>query len=134
LPASYFWRIIRLAAKTTSKGIQVPTVFVTQVPNRRDKDTKMLVPSVNIGPAAEHGEIKIIFPAQAAFFATQDLVRQIEETMKGYNYEAGDCVVALGDPSIIGAVCAWLGKNKGRFTMLKWDRNISRYITARISV
>lgn len=109
-------------------------VFVTQVPNRRDKNTGTMVPAVNIGPAQEHGSIEILLPPQAAFFATADLVRQIDEKLKDYDYDAGDCVVALGDPSIIGAVCAWLGKYKGKFTMLKWDRNISRYVPARITV
>jgi len=101
------------------------TVYVTQVPNRKVGDS--YVPSVNISPAAEHGILITMMPPQASFHATQDLVRQMTEALKAYDYEAGDSILALGDPTIMGVAFAILGKLKGKFRVLKWDRNIKRY-------
>lgn len=112
----------------------MPKVFVTQIPNRRDKETGALVPSINIGPAAEHGDVVVMMPAQASFFATGDLIEQIGNHLCAYNYEDGDAVVALGDPSVIAAAFAYLGAKFGRFTVLKWDRQLGKYLKASINV
>lgn len=110
----------------------MPKVFITQVPHRRDRDTDALVPSVNIAPASEHGEIVVMMPPRTSFYATADLVRQMGEALRDYDYEAGDCLVAMGDPSVIAVACGWLALHKGRFTLLKWDRNLGRYLPCHI--
>lgn len=112
----------------------MPKVFVTQVPNKRDHATGAFVPSVNISPAAEHGEVIVMMPPSAPFHATGDLVRQLREHLRDYNYERGDALVALGDPAIIAVACAILGKDFGRFIVLKWDRNVARYLPAHVRV
>lgn len=109
-------------------------VFITQVPHRRDADTKALVPTVNIAPASEHGEIVVMMPPQASFHNTADLTQQLRKHLREYNYDAGDSIVALGDPSIIAVAFGILGRLHGQFTVLKWDKNIGRYLPARISV
>lgn len=109
-------------------------VYITQVPHRRDRETNAFVPSVNISPASEHGELVVMMPPRAAFHATGDLVRQLREHLKDYDYEAGDSLVALGDPAIIAVACAILGKMHGRFTVLKWDKNVGRYLPAHVVV
>lgn len=109
-------------------------VFITQIPHKRDKDTGAFVPSVNISPASEHGELIVMMPPRAAFFATGDLVKQMRDHLKDYNYEAGDSLVALGDPAVIAVACAILGSMYGKFTVLKWDRNVGRYIPSHIAV
>lgn len=114
--------------------MKTPKVFITQVPHRRDPETRAFVPSVNIAPASEHGELVVMMPPRAAFHATADLVRQMKEHLKEYDYEAGDCLVAMGDPAVIAVACAILGRMHGRFTVLKWDRNVGRYLPSHISV
>lgn len=111
-----------------------PKVFVTQIPHRKDQDTGAFVPSVNIAPAAEHGEVIVMMPPRASFFATTDLVKQLREHLKDYNFEAGDSVVALGDPSVVAVAFALLGKMHGKFIVLKWDRQIQRYVASRVIV
>jgi|SRR5687768_10721631 len=110
----------------------MPKVYITQVPHRKDHKTGAFVPSVNVSPAAEHGEIVIMMPPRASFFATADLLKQLGEHLKGYDYEAGDSLVVLGDPVVIAAACALLG-SKGSFTVLRWDKNLGRYTPVRIS-
>lgn len=109
----------------------MPTVYVTQIPHKKDPETGAFVPSINIHPASDHGEIVVMMPPRASFYATTDLVRQLEECLKNYDYEAGDCIVTMGDPVVMAAACAILGK-RGPFTILRWDRNLGRYSTARI--
>lgn len=112
----------------------MPKVYITQVPNRRDRETGTFVPTVNISPAAEHGEPVILMPPRASFFATSDLVKQLKEKLEHYDYAAGDSIVAMGDPAIIAVACAILGKLHGKFQVLKWDKNVGRYIPSHVSV
>lgn len=109
-------------------------VFVTQIPHRRDTETKALVPSINIGPASEHGEVVVMMPSQASFYATSDLIQQMEEHLKHYSFDEGDMLIALGDPINIGVACAYLGRRFGKFTMGKWDRQLGRYLKVTIDV
>lgn len=114
--------------------MKTPKVYITQIPHRRDPETRAFVPSINIAPAAEHGELIVMMPPRASFFATSDLVKQMKEHLQNYDYEAGDCLVAMGDPTVIAVAFAILGKTVGRFTVLKWDRNVSRYLPTHIQV
>lgn len=111
-----------------------PRVFITQIPHRRDVETDTFVPSVNVAPATEHGELVIMMPARASFFATGDLVVQLRKHLSDYNYEAGDSIMALGDPTVIAVAFALLGELHGQFKVLKWDRNIGRYIPSVVDV
>lgn len=111
-----------------------PRVYVTQIPHRRDAETGTFVPTVNIAPATEHGEVKVIMPPRASFFATAELTRQLRDALRDYDAEAGDSIVVLGDPAVIAVACAILGKEHGNFIILKWDRNIGRYIPHHIHI
>jgi hypothetical protein len=109
-------------------------VYVTQIPHRKDKVSGEFVPSINLGPASEHGELVIMVPPRTSFFATDELVTGLEEKLRWYNYENGDSLVALGDPAIIAVACAILGRVHGRFLLLKWDRNVGRYLPTHIKL
>lgn len=109
-------------------------VFITQIPHRKDNDTGAFVPTVNIAPATEHGEPIIMMPPQAAFYSTSDLTTQLRKHLIEYNYDDGDSIIALGDPSVMAVAFAIIGKEHGKFRLLKWDRNIGRYIQSHISV
>lgn len=93
-----------------------------------------MVPAVNIGPAQEHGEVVVMMPAHASFYATNDLMAQIANHLESYDFDEGDSLVALGDPTIIGAACAFLGKKRSKFTMLKWDRQLGKYLRSVINM
>lgn len=111
----------------------MPKVYVTQLPHQRDVATGALVPRFNLGPAQEHGDVVVMMPPQAAFQATSELTRQISERLSGYEYADGDSVLLLGDTIIIAASVAVLAKHHGKFTVLKWDRNLGRYIRSVIN-
>jgi hypothetical protein len=127
-------RIISGHEPRENSEMKNPKVYITQIPHRRDPETNAFVPSVNTAPAAEHGEVIVMMPPRTSFHATADLVRQMKEHLKNYDYEAGDCLVAMGDPSVIAVASAILGKMHGRFVVLKWDRNVGRYLPSHVSV
>lgn len=104
-------------------------VFVTQLNNKFDQATGASVPVININPAAEYGKIVVMMPAMAAFEDTRDLMKQLSMHLQGYCYEDGDHILPLGDPLIITAACAILGKKFLKFRMLKWDRQMKRYFS-----
>lgn len=110
----------------------MPTVFVPQVPRRKDKDTGLFIPVVNISPAEEHGDIRIMLPPTASFHATADIIDLLKPQLKTYDFEAGDSVIAIGDPSILAVVLGMLGKFYGKFYILKWDRPMQRYFKIKI--
>lgn len=111
-----------------------PQIYVTQIPNRRDKETHQLVPSVNISPATEHGEINVLMPPDANFFLTGDLISQLRESLADYNFDRGDAIIALGDPVIIAVVGALLGERTRQFNVLRWDKNIGRYSKIKVAL
>lgn len=107
-------------------------IYITQVPHKRDRETGALTPTVNINPANEHGELVVMMPPRASFYNIADTIRQLREHLKKYDYLAGDALLALGDPCIIGAAAAILAQSKGPFKMLKWERNLGRYLPVEI--
>ncbi len=109
-------------------------VWVTQVPNRRDRSTGTFVPAVNISPASEHGEVRVLMPPDASFFATADLVTQLRTGLRDYDFERGDSVIALGDPAIIAVAGAILTERSRSFNILRWDKNIGRYVKIKIAL
>jgi len=111
-----------------------PTVYITQIPHRHDVATNAFVPSMNISPATEHGELRVMMPPRASFFATADLVKQLREHLQEYDYNRGDSIVAIGDPAVIAVACALLGRMFGSFIILKWDRNVGRYLPTHVHV
>lgn len=112
----------------------MPNVYVTQTPIRRDKATNALVPAFNLAPATEHGELIVMMPAQAAFQSTTELTKQLSSHLRGYDYAAGDCVLLLGDTTLVAATAALLGRQQAKFTVLRWDRNLGRYTRVVICV
>ena len=109
-------------------------VYITQVPHKRDEETRAFVPAFNIAPAEEHGELVVMMPHRAPFHATAELVAQLRLHLKNYDFGAGDSLIAMGDPAIIAAAAALLGSMGGRFRLLKWDRNVGRYLPSIINI
>src|SRR5665213_838150 len=106
-----------------------PVVWVTQVPSKRDRATGQMTPSINIGPAGEHGRLEVMMPAGAAFYDTVQLMDALRASLRNYNFKRGDSLLCLGDPAIIAVAGAVLGEWTRRFRILKWDRHIERYNT-----
>lgn len=102
------------------------TVFVTQLPHRRDPDTQAWTPTVNLSIANEFGLVRIMMPPAASFQSTHNLLGQLDKSLKSYNLNNGDSLLLLGDCIIIAAACAVLAR-RGPFAVLRYDRIIKKY-------
>lgn len=111
----------------------MPTVYVTQIPVRKDKETNSLVPAVNIVTAKEYGELITLMPSRVSYANVPDMLDQIAEKLDDYNDDNGDVLLPLGDPAITAMAVGFLAVAKGKFSVLKWDRNVGRYFKTTIN-
>ena len=104
-------------------------VFAPQQPMRYDRDMGAMVPSMDLSPAAEYGELVVMLHliGKDALLMSVPVVRRIREVLRDFSDE--DYLLAVGDPGAIavaGAVAAEM--NRGRFRILKWDGRNHRYL------
>jgi hypothetical protein len=85
------------------------------------------VPSINLDPAKQFGDLVVMLPPNANRLHINPLVVALREQMKDFAPE--DYVIAVGDPSLIAAAsCIAVKKTNGLLRILKWDRQTSSYI------
>lgn len=102
-------------------------VFVPQVPSRFDVSVQLWVPTVNLSPAEQYGEVVIMLPPDAARLHVAPLVTAMRERMEDFTEQ--DYIVAVGDPSLIAAAAVIAThKAHGKLRILKWDRMRAQYI------
>ena len=111
-----------------------PRVFCTQLPHHKDSATGAFVPSFNLNTAQEFGDVVIMMPPRAAYIGTGELVRQLTERLRSYEYDRGDCLLLLGDPSIIAATVAIVARRLNKFTVLRWEKSLQRYTAVRYAL
>lgn len=106
-----------------------PKVFVTQVPSRRDAATGMWVPTVNIAPAEQFGEVVMLLPPGSQFFAAAETTRILKARLHELDYQAGDYLLPLGNPVIMAVASAVAARrSNGCLNVLVWDRQTSSYV------
>src|SRR5258706_9369523 len=102
-----------------SKG---PIVFVPQEPRYRDESGHWK--AVDMLPALDYGSVEppiLETGRQMSVLNAAQLTREFKRRLSGYRDE--DFVMAAGDPAAIGLACAVaVLANRGRVTILKWDR------------
>lgn len=107
-----------------------PKVFVTQVPSRRDQQSGLWVPTVNIAPAEKFGQVETILPAGAQFFAASETTRLIKSRLHELDYRQGDFLLPLGNPVIMAVASAIAARrSNGCLNVLVWDRQTSSYVS-----
>lgn len=108
-------------------------VFVPQQPSRFDAATRLWIPTVNLDPAKEHGDVEVMLPPNANRLHTAPLIAALKDKMSEFTED--DYIVAVGDPSLIAAAaCIAARKTGGLLKMLKWDRMSRNYISVEIQL
>lgn len=107
-------------------------VYVPQRPSRFDRAIQQWVPSVNLDPAKEFGEIFVMLPPEASRLETVPLSRALREKMRDFGQD--DYMIAVGDPSIIAITAVIAHKAVGKLRLLKWDRITAHYIPMEINL
>ena len=107
-----------------------PRVFVTQVPSRKDPDTQLWVPTVNISSAEHYGEVVTLLPPGSQFFAAAETTRLIKQRLHELDYQRGDFLLPLGSPVIMAVASAIAARRtNGCLNVLVWDRQTSSYVS-----
>jgi len=109
-------------------------VFCTQLPHHKDSATGAFVPSFNLTTAYEFGDVIVMMPPRAAYIGTAKLVEQLTEKLQDYDYDRGDMLLLLGDPSIVAAAVAVVARRNTRFGVLRWEKNLGRYTAVRFFI
>lgn len=105
-----------------------PRVFVTQVPSRKDATTQTWVPTVNIKPAEQFGDVIVLLPAGAQFYATKELIRIIKERLNEFNYGPDDYFLPMGSPTVMAVASAIVARRgNGCIQLLQWDNHRDAY-------
>lgn len=107
-------------------------VFVTQIPHRRVGEN--WVPEKNISAASDFGSLRIMVPHGPSILETEALVKLLMKELSEYDYDRGDVVLMIGDPSIIAVAGACITEFSSKFRILKWERTIGKYFSVDIQI
>ena len=92
-------------------------------------------PGRNIVAAHKFGRLVTLLAAdvQLQGDVSPDLIDALSTRLRDYCDE--DAILAMGDPALIGIVCAIAARqNDGVFALLKWDREQQTYYPVRVDV
>jgi hypothetical protein len=106
-----------------------PRVFITQIPSRKEGDRWL--PTVDISTAEFFGEVVIMLPPSAAFFAGQNIVEELKRHLATFTHD--DYFLPMGDPMIMavgGGIAA--RRANGSLKVLKWDKMTKKYLAYKL--
>jgi hypothetical protein len=108
-------------------------VFVVQEPMRRDPSTGDMVPMMNMKNVFEFGDPVVCLPNGQVSLSSVPTVTKLREVLRDYCDD--DFLVAVGDPSAIAIASAIAcDNNRGRMTLLKWDKDRRKYSKIDINI
>ena len=88
----------------------------------------------NIRSAEKFGDLKVCLPDnRQMILSSGPLTFKLKQELKDFNDK--DYLLLIGDPAIIaiaGAIASEM--NRGKFKVLRWDRNESRYYDIEIDL
>jgi|TARA_R100001224_G_scaffold108985_1_gene85897 hypothetical protein len=112
------------------KENSLPKVYVIQeLPG-----TKAGSPKINIMSAADYGDFKFLLPEfSQIIFSPGPLIFKLRQGLK--NFSEDDHLLLTGDPAIIGVACSIVSDiTRGKFKLLKWDRQERKYYPIKINL
>ena len=112
------------------KENNLPTVYVIQ----EVAGTKAGNPKINIMGASNYGNFKFLLPEfSQMIFSPGPLVYKLRQGLK--NFTDNDHLLLTGDPALIGVACSIVSDiTGGKYKLLKWDKQESKYYPISISL
>jgi len=108
-------------------------VFVVQEPTKFDHAQQKLVTVFNFNKAAKYGEIIILLPQGQVALSPAPTIFALKEGLRDFCDD--DYLIPAGDPSAIAmAVAIASANNRGRFKLLKHDRDARDYIKVEVDI
>ena len=106
-------------------------VFMPQEPMKMID--RVWVPSHDTRKLFDFGEVIVCAPPGRMIFSTAPIVMSMKEKLTDFTDD--DFIVGIGDPSLLGIICALAAHyNRGKFKILKWDKEIKRYIPVQVDL
>lgn len=108
-------------------------VFIVQEPVKRDSETGELVPMMNFKRVLEYGSPIVCLPRGNVALSPAPTMDKLREKLKDFSDK--DYLVCAGDPTCLAmAAIIAADRNRGKVTMLKWDKISKGYIEVRIDL
>jgi hypothetical protein len=107
------------------------TVFVTQIPSRREHESGVYIPTIDVTPARQFGELLVILPMGMNYPTADAFMVPLRTALWRFDPRR-DHLLPLGDPLVQAQTVATLAtfcvaEGAPSFSLLKWDRNFSCY-------
>lgn len=107
--------------------INKPRVFVVQQTMRWDSNKGELVQKFDLDPAKEYGEIVYLLSPTAAPFNPDTIMPELHAKLS--TIRDGDHLLLVGNPALIGIVCAIAADySQGNFNLLQWSGKDRKYL------
>lgn len=124
---------LRPPAEKTSH--RPPRVFVTHQPTGRDRETGAVQPSVDLTSATDYGPLEVVLGSQHNPLdnpaATLEVIRTV---LRSRGYGAGDYLLLVGSPVIIGLLCAAATEISPQLRLLQWNRGRREYAVVSVDM
>jgi hypothetical protein len=106
-------------------------VFITQLVQRFDPGTKLMVPAFDFSAAAQFGELTpILTPDDDPKYIAR-ITDKINSALESFT--ENDYLLAVGDPSVIAVCAGIILRKQPTMKLLKWDRQLKIYIQLEIN-
>tara|TARA_E500000178_G_scaffold278767_1_gene278342 strand:- start:97 stop:444 length:348 start_codon:yes stop_codon:yes gene_type:complete len=87
----------------------------------------------NLLPANSYGEIKVLLPPGQVAFSTGPTLRRLRDRLR--HFRDTDYLLLMGDPAAIAmAAAVACDVNRGKFKMLKWDKQEQQYFAIAVDL
>ena len=107
------------------------TVYCISEPIRMENGEP--IPLFDLTPAFQFGKVEILLQSKQTGISTGPIIEVLQEKLVDFYDE--DYILPVGDPTLIGIVCAICSDiNRGRFKMLKWDKRGRMYIPIQVDI
>ena len=92
------------------------------------------VPGRNITSARQYGDFEVLLPSNTQIMlSASPSIKRMKQSLQDFKDE--DYLLLIGDPAAIGVACSVASYyNRGRYNILKWDRQEGTYYPVKIDL
>lgn len=105
-------------------------VIVPELPTRYDHATNARIPSIDLNPAAEYGELQVIIKDHGTHQKKIRIIKDFIDTQM----EPNDHILAVGDVILVAASIAYAVDTFGRTYVLRWDKHNKQYYSVEVTL
>jgi len=111
-------------------GENVPKVFIPSLPTRYDAVTQTRVPSLDLNPASQYGELVNMIEGPT----THDHLASGITQIRTVSVMPDDLIMAVGDLVLAAAAIAHACRENGSAKILRWDKLRHGYDIVEVSI